>query len=383
LAQKTTKLSGLLAFILLCIPLHFLSGCGGDTDQQAEKEFNASYAKGNDCLNRGDFSQAVACYSGALAKANSLPRPPNFKALAKTGLAQAYLALNQYDDAAKACSQAVILLQRRWKANGPDYERRDGMAVARAALLLGQIYRKQEKYVEAEASFRYALRVDDQIVGPLTLKDDITQSYAELLRHLHRDADAQRLKRSDTESVMFVGEQTEAGVHLLDIGHLEEAATMLAETAKFAADNDIEGTETIKCLDQLTEAYDKLNRYKEASKTLEQELSLLKKLHVHSPMQYSRANTEAGAIALGQGHLDTANEYLLKALKLCREDSESKKNHRLRQEGALLRLLGELRSKQHNLKAANEYFNQAIKVYTEVGEGNIVAEIKKEMNKHG
>ena len=229
------------AIVFACV---FIVLVGGN----AEKDFDALYAKANDCVSQHNFKQAVDLYNQALSKIGNSKDKGALRIVALIDLSKTYLELDQTDDAAKACSEALLLMRQTYNLQGTNYEKRDELSVARASLLLGRIYRKQEKYREAEGAFRNALKLEEDCLGPLYLKDDIIQSYAELLKHVHRDADAARLTRSNNESYFSVYEQTSIATHLIDKGRVKDGVEMLKETAKFAVDNNLINQETITCL---------------------------------------------------------------------------------------------------------------------------------------
>lgn len=343
--------------------------------QNAEKDFNSLFAKANDAFNSRDFQSARTYYSNALDKVANFPDKKNLKALALLALAKTHIELNQNEEAAKACSQALVIMRKDYKPQGADYEKRDGLAIARASLLLGRIYRKQEKNAEAEEAFKYALRLEEDCLGPLYLKDEIIQSYTELLKHQHRDAFAARLARSDNESYFSIYEQVKIAHHLISKGNVKEAAEQLSETAKFAVENNLVTKDTIECLATLADVSLKLKDYDQAAKAIDQELQLLPRFRVNTPLTYVRAYSTGAAAQTQLGQLDKSNEYLRQALDICLKMPEGEC---WGYKGKVYMQFGTLKFKQHDLKASQDNLSKSLAIFTKYGAGQeAIDQVKK------
>jgi tetratricopeptide (TPR) repeat protein len=334
-------------------------------NQNAEKDFNTLYAKANDCFNQHDFNQAVVLYKSALSKLNGAHDKPNLRALALIDLAKAHLELGQTEEAARACSEGLLIMRRNYKPDGADFEKRDGLAVAKASLLLGRIYRKQEKSQDAEEAFRYALQLEEDCLGPLYLKDDIIQNYAELLKHVHRDSEAARLTRTDNESYFSVYEQVKIAHHLISIGRVKEAASMMTETSQFAVDNNLINRDAITCMCDLAQASINQKEYDGAAKAVEQLLAMLDKSGANFPSAYLTAYSVGGHAALARNQVDKANDYLVKALDLINTAPELQVPTIYERKAIVLRLLGQAKFRLHDPKAGSACFNQALKLYAQ------------------
>jgi tetratricopeptide (TPR) repeat protein len=344
----------------------------------AEKDFNTLYAKANDCVNQHDYKQAVTYYKDALSRLGEGHNKATLRGIGLVDLSKACLELNQTEEAAKTCSQALLLMRQTYNLEGADYEKRDGLVVARASLLLGRIYRKQEKCREAEGAYRYALRLEEDCLGPLYLKDEIIQNYAELLRHLHRDVEASRLTRSDNESYFNVYEQTYVANHLISKGKLKDGAALLKETATFAVDNNLVNMESVNCLITLAEVSIRLQEWDDAIKAAGDAIQMLTKSGLHSPQGLARAYLLGGQAYLQKGQLDKADAYLTQALAISRQAPEAKTWPW--EEGKVLHLLAQVRACQKNYKEAKEYYNQAIASYTAHGVSqDAIVTVRKEM----
>jgi tetratricopeptide (TPR) repeat protein len=384
LPGKFSRLAGPAVGALCALASLTLFACESlrqlDSDYHRQ-EFDRLFAKGDDCVNHGPLSKAPAYFNGALAEAEKLSNGAHYKVLALMALSQAYLDLDQYEDAAKSCSQAMVVLTDSWHHTGPGYERRDGLEVARASLLLGRIYRKQNKFEDAEKSFKYALKLEEDCLGPDSLKDDIIKPYVEMLKSLHRDNEARRLTRSDSESLMSIGEQTKIGGHLIDTGHTEEGIAVLTECLKFANENSIEDTDTCSCLAQLAAAYMTLGKLDQASQCVEKALKILEKPAISSTLFSDNAKSRyiAGYIALRKGQLAKANDYLLQSLELWK-----KRPDKIWQRAPVLQALGELRIKQHNYAEAKDYLKDSLGLFNQMsGKSETVATIKRELAQLG
>jgi tetratricopeptide (TPR) repeat protein len=252
--------------------------------------------------------------------------------------------------------------------------------LAKVSLLLGRIYVKQEKYKEAEDAFKYALRLEENCLGPMYLKDDIIQEYANLLKRLHRDNDATRLTRNDDESYFSIYEQVNTANHFLDLGKVKEANSMLIDAAKFIKENNLLNKDTVSGMNALAESYYRLQNYSESSKATAIALQMLQKLRLQDPIEYKRVYLIGGQTLMEQGQLEKANQYLLQSLALCRGAPELTRWPT--EGGKTLAALGELQLKEHNYKAASEYFNKALPILArDFHTAELAAQVRKDLSK--
>jgi tetratricopeptide (TPR) repeat protein len=164
---------------------------------------------------RGRAAQGELRLQQALALASAAGVPKTERAVVLNNLGLISLRMSRPDSAISCLIESLGL----WKdLRGPD----DGN-VAVTTHALGLAYAAAGRSQEAESAFKQAVRISEETFGPASIRTAaVLESYAELLRKLHRKSEAKQMSARAGGILREAGPQVRSP-HMVDITELSLA----------------------------------------------------------------------------------------------------------------------------------------------------------------
>ncbi|MFN8552749.1 MAG: tetratricopeptide repeat protein [Candidatus Obscuribacterales bacterium] len=208
-------------------------GCAR-AERADEKTWKESFDSGFSAVQSKNYAGAESNFRNAVESAKAFPK--NDVRLAQTydALGDVYIAENNIEDAKRAYGNSYNIYKQLWNWRNNSVNNRDfAIGLSRSALHLANIACDALRLDEAERLYDEALSVEESVLGPDVLKEQILAGKEKLYRLTGRTSDAEKIKEQiaelkalpsvdDTQSMSWK-QLNEAGNEAFQSGNLAKA----------------------------------------------------------------------------------------------------------------------------------------------------------------